>query len=64
MSTSVRFIDVSAEGTRILPPVTATVMELPRDFLYPFFVSSALTFSISHMGLFPVSLLLHLYLVI
>lgn len=41
MSTSVRFIDVSAESARVLPAVTATVMELPQDFLYPFFVSSA-----------------------
>lgn len=44
MSTSVRYIDVSAESIQVLPAVTATVMELPQDFLYPFFVSSAVTF--------------------
>ncbi len=46
LHTSVKFLDVSAEPNTVLQSVTGTVMELPQDFLYPFFVSSARTITV------------------
>ncbi len=39
MQTAVKFIDISAEPEEVLPSIEGTVMKLPQDFLYPFFIS-------------------------
>ncbi len=41
MQTAVTFIDISSEPNEIIKSIQGTVMELPMDFLYPFFVSYA-----------------------
>ena len=41
MNTAVKFIDITSEANQVLSPIEGTVMELPQDFLYPFFFSYA-----------------------
>lgn len=41
MNTAVSYVDVTAEADEVLFSIQGTVMELPQDFLYPFFISHA-----------------------
>ena len=41
MQSTVKFVDVTPKPVRVLQSIQGTVLPLPQDFLYPFFVSNA-----------------------
>ena len=52
MHTAIKFVDISIEPNEVLPSIEGTIMKLPQDFLYPFFISHSVYLQCDAMLMF------------